>query len=98
MERFLRAWDEHLTDPALPRTLAAQMRNAGFADVEMEGHTFATNDLTEETYAGSLLPLMAGFVGTDEAQEWAEEQRELQARGESYFACIQFRFSGTRPR
>jgi ubiquinone/menaquinone biosynthesis C-methylase UbiE len=98
MERFLRAWDEHLTDPALPRTLAAQMRNAGFADVEMEGHTFATNDLTEETYAGSLLPLMAGFVGTDEAQEWAEEQRELQAGGESYFACIQFRFSGTRPR
>jgi ubiquinone/menaquinone biosynthesis C-methylase UbiE len=98
MERFLRAWDEHLTDPALPRTLAAQMRNAGFADVEMEGHAFATNDLTEETYAGSLLPLMAGFVGTDEAQEWAEEQRELQARGESYFACIQFRFSGTRPR
>jgi arsenite methyltransferase len=97
MERFLRAWDEHLTDPALPRTLAAQMRSAGFADVEMQGHAFATGDLTEETYAGSLIPLMAGFVGTDEAREWAEEQGELQARGESYFACIQFCFTGTRP-
>jgi ubiquinone/menaquinone biosynthesis C-methylase UbiE len=97
MERFLHAWDEHLTDPALPRTLSARMRSAGFADVEIEGHAFATDDIDEESYAGSLMPLMAGFVGTDEAQDWAEEQRELQRRGESYFACIQFRFSGTRP-
>jgi arsenite methyltransferase len=98
MQRCLRAWDGHLTDPSLPRTLAARMRDAGFNDVELEGHVFATDDLTEETYAGALVPLMAGYVGTDEAHEWAEEQRELQARGESYFACIQFRFSGTRPR
>jgi arsenite methyltransferase len=98
MQRFLSAWDEHLADPFLPRTLAARMREAGFEDVELEGHAFATADLTDETYAGALLPLMAGFVGTEEAQEWAEEQRELQRRGESYCACIQFRFSGTRPR
>jgi arsenite methyltransferase len=97
MQRFLRAWDEHLTDPVLPRTLSAQMRNAGFVDVAMDGHAFATDDLDEESYAGSLMPLMAGFVGTDEAQEWAEEQRKLQAHGESYFACIQFCFTGTRP-
>jgi arsenite methyltransferase len=98
MQRFLSAWDEHLADPSLPRTLAARMREAGFVDVELEGHTFATDDVTEDTYAGALLPLMAEYVGTDEAQEWAEEQRDLQRRGESYFACIQFRFSGTRPR
>jgi arsenite methyltransferase len=97
MQRFLRAWDEHLTDPALPRTLAAQMRSAGFADVEMQGHAFVTNEVDEESYAGSLMPLMAGFVGTDEAQEWAEEQGELRGRGESYFACIQLCFTGTRP-
>jgi arsenite methyltransferase len=97
MQRFLRAWDEHLSDPSLPRTLAARMREAGFADVELEGHAFATDDVTEDTYAGALVPLMAGFVGTDEANEWAEEQRQLQARGESYFACIQFCFTGTRP-
>jgi arsenite methyltransferase len=97
MRRFLRAWDEHLADPSLPGTLAARMREAGFDDVEMEGHVFATTDVDEDSYAGALVPLMAGFVGTDEARDWAEEQRELQARGESYFACIQFRFSGTRP-
>ena len=98
MERFLRAWDEHLADPSLPRTLAARMREAGFEEVEMEGHVFATADVTEETYAGALLPLMSDYVGTDEAREWAAEQRELQANGESYFACIQFSFAGTRPR
>jgi SAM-dependent methyltransferase len=97
MERFLAAWDEHLSDPSLPRTLSAQLRAAGFEDVEMAAHAFATDDVDEESYAGALVPLMAGFVGTPEAQLWAEEQRELQAHGESYFACIQFCFTATRP-
>jgi arsenite methyltransferase len=97
MERFLAAWDEHLADPVLPRTLSARMRAAGFEDVQMEGHAFATDDVNQETYAGALVPLMADFVGTDEAREWAEEQRDLQERGESYFACIQFCFTATRP-
>jgi arsenite methyltransferase len=97
MQRFLAAWDEHLSDPSLPRTLSARMRIAGFEDVEMQGHVFATDDVSEESYAGALVPMMAGFVGTDEAQEWAAEQRQLTERGESYFACIQFCFTGTRP-
>jgi arsenite methyltransferase len=97
MERFLAAWDEHLSDPSLPRRLSAELRAAGFADVEMQGHAFVTDDVTDETYAGALLPLMADYVGTAEAQDWAREQSDLQARGESYFACIQFCFTGTRP-
>jgi hypothetical protein len=97
MERFLKAWDEHLSDPSLPRTLAARMREAGFEDIKMAGHAFTSIDLTEETYAGALLHLMAGYVGTDEAVDWAAEQRELQARGEAYCACIQFCFTGRRP-
>jgi arsenite methyltransferase len=98
MQRFLAAWDEHLADPTLPRTLSAQLRAAGFEDVEMTGHAFTSNDITEETYAGALLPMMADFVGTGEAKEWAAEQRGLVERGESYFACVQFGFTATRPR
>jgi len=98
MERFLAAWDEHLADPSLPQTLSARMRAAGFEDVRMSGHAFVSDDLTEDTYAGALVPMMSDYVGTDEAREWAEEQRELQLRGESYFACIQFCFTATRPR
>jgi arsenite methyltransferase len=97
MQRFLTAWDEHLADPSLPRTLSAQLRAAGFEDVELTGHAFATDDVSEETYAGALLKLMAEYVGGDEARAWADEQRDLHARGESYFACIQFCFTATRP-
>jgi arsenite methyltransferase len=102
MERFLRAWDEHLSDPSLPRTLSAQMRAAGFEDIQMEGHSFVADDVTPETYAGALLPLMADYVaarpgiGPEEAAAWATEQRELAERGESFFACVQFCFTGTR--
>ena len=67
----------------------------------MEGHTFATTEVTEESYAGALAGLMSDYVservGADEAAAWADEQRDLLDRGESYFACIQFCFTGTRP-
>jgi arsenite methyltransferase len=97
MQRFLTAWDGHLADPSLPRTLAPRMREAGFEDVQMQGHAFATADVDADSYAGALVPLMTDYVGTDEADEWAEEQRELQRSGESYFACIQLCFTGMRP-
>ena len=60
-------------------TLSARMRAAGFEEVDMQGHPFVTDDLSKETYAGALVPLMADFVGTDEAEGWAAEQRQLAA-------------------
>jgi arsenite methyltransferase len=102
MRRVLAAWDEHLVHPSLPRTLAPAMRAAGFADVEMEGHSFATAEFDPETYGVATVPLIAGFAGghngvtEDEAKAWMDEQRELGERGEFYFACIQFCFTGTR--
>ena len=102
MARALRAWDEHLTDPSLPRTLTRHLRAAGFVDVGIEGHVFVTNELSPETYAGASLGLIekyvagAGRLGPDEAKAWADEQRALGARGEFYFACIQFCFTAKR--
>jgi hypothetical protein len=103
MERVLGAWDEHLTHPSLPRTLAPAMRAAGFEQVEMEAHSFATADFDPDTYGAAAIPLISGFVrdrngvSEDEAKAWAVEQRELGDRGEYYFACLQFCFRGTRP-
>jgi SAM-dependent methyltransferase len=97
MQRFLAAWDAHLSDPSLPRTLAARMREAGFADVRMQGHAFTSLELDQDSYAGSLMHLMADFVGTGEASAWKAEQRELAQRGEAYFAVTQLCFTGTRP-
>jgi arsenite methyltransferase len=50
--RVLAAWDKHLTHPSLPRALAAQLRNAGFEDVRMDAHAFATTELIPDAYGG----------------------------------------------
>jgi arsenite methyltransferase len=100
MDRVLKAWDEHLADPSLPRTLAASLRAAGFEDVRMEGHGFATAELSPETYGGASLPVIERYVrqqGSADVDAWAEEQRALGERGEFYFACMQFCFSGVKP-
>lgn len=103
MKRILSAWDEHLADPSLPRSLTAQLRAAGFEDPHMEAHAFATNELIPDTYGGFVVPFLEQFVieaGTapeDEARAWADEQRRLAERGEFYFAVTQVCFTATRP-
>jgi hypothetical protein len=89
MARILRAWDAHLAHPALPRSLGPRLRAAGFDRILIEGHAFATTDLTAQSYGGAILPLIERFVagrdeiGEVEAGAWAAEQRELAERGES---------------
>jgi arsenite methyltransferase len=99
MGRILAAWDDHLAHPSLPGTLVASLRAAGFEDVRVEGHAFATAELSEETYGGAALPVIERYVagqGVEEVQAWADEQRALGERGEFYFACTQFCFSAVR--
>jgi arsenite methyltransferase len=101
-ERFLRTFDEHLVHPSLPQTLTAQLRSAGFDDVRLEGHVFATNEFVPDAYGGSVLPTIARFavgrhgITKDEAIAWEAEQRELAARGTFFFSCTQFCFTATR--
>jgi arsenite methyltransferase len=103
MRRMLAAWDEHLSDPSLPRRLAFELRAAGFEGVGMQAHAFATNDLVPDTYGGYLVRFLERFVigaGTapeEEATAWAAEQRQLADRGEFYFSVTQFCFTATRP-
>jgi SAM-dependent methyltransferase len=102
-ERVLRAWDEHLTHPSLPRTLGPRLRSAGFEEVCMEAHPFSTCELDPQTYGAALLPLVGAFVVgrngiTDEqAQAWVSEQQQLGGRGEFYFASTQLCFTAMKP-
>jgi ubiquinone/menaquinone biosynthesis C-methylase UbiE len=102
-ERVLAAWDEHLTDPSLPRTLAPRLRAVGFEDVRMRAHTIASNEVDSGSYGAALVPFIGTFVagrnGLTEAdgQAWVEEQRELGERGEFFFAATQFCFTGRKP-
>ncbi len=103
MSRVLRAWDRHLAHPALPRTLAAGLRAAGFADVHAQAHAFTAVGFDPETYGGMALGLIENYVaGLDAesaalAKEWATEQRELAERGEYFFCVTQFCFAAARP-
>ena len=103
MERFLRAWDEHLAHPSLPRTLGPRLRAAGFEDVEMAAHPFASFELDPETYGAGVLPVISSFVPghqgitEDEAKAWLAEQRERGERGEFFSSITQFCFTATKP-
>ena len=102
-ERVLRAWDEHLADPVLPQTLAPKLRSAGFDGIRMEGHAFATAELDPDAYGAALVPFIATFVAgragvsDEEAEQWLAEQHDLGARGEFYFASLQFCFTAAKP-
>jgi arsenite methyltransferase len=104
MARVLSAWDSHLMHPSLPRTLTSRLRAAGFDEVRMEAHPFATNELSPDTYGGFLVPFVEQFVvderllGAADARAWGDEQRGRAERGEFYFAVLQFCFVATAPR
>jgi ubiquinone/menaquinone biosynthesis C-methylase UbiE len=104
MERVLRAWDRQTAHPTLPRKLAAALRAAGFAEILTEGHAFVTTALDPETFGGLALQRVEQYIaGGDEipraeAAAWAEEQRDLGARGEYFFAITQFCFTAVRPK
>jgi arsenite methyltransferase len=103
MRRVLDLWDGHLAHPALPRTLAAQLRSVGFEEVQVDGHTFATVELVPGSFFVSILELVQEYVAgreeisEDEVRAWAAETRELGERGEFFFAFIQFCFVARKP-
>ena len=85
----------------LPRTLGAQLREAGFTDVVTTAHPFVATSFDPQAYGPALLPFIASFVAgragvtEDEAQAWLAEQRALGERGEFFFAVTQFCFAAT---
>jgi SAM-dependent methyltransferase len=103
MRRFLAAWDEHLVHPSLPRRMGEHLRAAGFVDVAVQGHSFATVDYDDESFAVMMLGMAADFVPgrggvtEDEVAAWKAEQRSLAERGAFFFEATQFCFTARKP-
>jgi arsenite methyltransferase len=103
MRAVLDAWDKHLTHRSLPQTLGASLRRAGFQNIDLQAHAFATIHLDPETYGGSLTDLIThyavdpGEMDVDAVQAWRAEQEDLAASGEFYFSCTQYCFTGQKP-
>jgi arsenite methyltransferase len=102
MRRVLDAWDRHLVHRSLPATLAARLRDSGFRDISVAGHSFTTGEFTPDAYGASMVAVIENYLKgldgfPDEVHKaWADEQRALGERGEFYFACVQVCVSATR--
>jgi arsenite methyltransferase len=91
MGRVLRAWDEHLAHPHLPRVLPELLAGAGFTLRRTAVVPVLNVGYERETYSGGVLGMIAEFVSgrqgitPEEARAWADDLRSL---GESYFFSL----------
>ena len=97
----LAAWEEHLADPYLPRTLGAALRDAGFVDVVPSVWPLFNAGADRDTFSGGLVPVIAAFVvgrkgiTAETAQGWVDD---LAALGEAtFFSINRYLFHATVP-
>ena len=100
--RILEAWDEHLADPHLPRTLATRLKQAGFRTEQCSVLTLLNTVYDPNTYSHGMIGLIADFVSgrgkvtTAEVNAWAEDLRTLGERGEYFFSLNRYLFLAGR--
>jgi len=100
--RILKAWDDHLADPYLPRTLAPKLRQAGFR-VETQQIIPLFNPVFDtETYSNRMIDIIVPFVSgrqeitAEEAEAWAQELRQLGEAGSYFFSINRYLFIARR--
>jgi ubiquinone/menaquinone biosynthesis C-methylase UbiE len=87
----LAAWEEHLADPYLPRTLGGALREAGFAEVTPSVWPLFNAGADRDTFSNGLVPMIAAFVvgrrgvTAETAQGWVDD---LAALGDATFFSI----------
>jgi SAM-dependent methyltransferase len=100
--RIAAAWNEHLPDPYLPRSLAPRLRVAGFEVREIRIVPILNATYAASTFSYNIAPLVAAFVpgrggvSEDEAAEWLNDLAELQQRGRYFFSINRYLFAASR--
>lgn len=93
-DRVLEAWAEHCPRPRLGSALTPELRSASFEVTEVTPYTIFLTELGQESFAHYLLESIRDFVtprlGTDVTNQWTEELRTRDRRGESFFSLTQF--------
>jgi SAM-dependent methyltransferase len=91
MRAVLAAWEEHLADPRLPRTLGLALRDAGFEVGPPTTYALLNTGTARGTFSAGLIPLIVDFVvgrrGVDAAtaRAWRED---LDGLGEATFFSL----------
>jgi len=100
--RVLDAWEAHLHDPCLPRTLARRLEAAGLRVNRQEAIPLVNIAYHPNCYSTGIMGAIQGFVsglgGThaEDAAAWAAELRERGARGEYFFSMNRYLFSAMK--
>ena len=100
--RIAAAWNEHLPDPYLPRSLAPRLRAAGFEVRETRIVPILNTAYDATTFSYNIAPLIAAFVpghggiSEDEATEWLNDLAELQQQGRYFFSVNRYLFAASR--
>ena len=101
MRRVLVAWDEHLVDPHLPRTLGRSLVRAGFQTGPPTVLPLLNVGNPRGSFSGSLLELVSGFVvdrhglDSETVDAWAASMRAFDA--DWFFSLNRYVFLATRP-
>jgi arsenite methyltransferase len=91
MRRVLSAFEQHLEDPHLPRSLGDSLDKAGFTLTHLQVVPMLNAGFDPRTYSAGLIDIVAGFVPgraevtEQEAQAWANDLRGL---GAGYFFSL----------
>jgi SAM-dependent methyltransferase len=91
MERVLRAWEEHLAHPRLPRVLPELLAGAGFTVERPDVVPVVNVGYERATYSAQVLGMIAEFVSgrqgiaAEEANAWKTDLRGL---GDNYFFTL----------
>ena len=91
MARVLTAFEDHLADPHLPRTLADVLVKSGFTMTHQQVVPILNAGYDDRTYSAGLIDIVAAFVPghagvtQDEARAWTDDLRSL---GASYFFSL----------
>lgn len=98
MQRILQAWDEHLVDPYLPRTLAGKLRRAGFEIAQREIIPIFNPSFHEDSFSNRMIDLIGAFVegrqgiSKETVDAWASELRTLESQGDYFFSLNRYVF------
>ena len=102
MGRVLATWTQRFADPHLPRTLASQLRAAGFRLDHLEVLVLLNPEYNPDTYSVANSEIMTDFavsrgnLSRDQADAWMADLRQLGREGRYFFSLNRYLFLANR--
>jgi ubiquinone/menaquinone biosynthesis C-methylase UbiE len=98
MQRLLAAWMERFADPYLPRSLASQLRDAGFQVDHPQVLVLLNPEYSPDTYSVANGKIMADFavarggLTREEVNAWMADLQQLGQEGRYFFSLNRYLF------